>query len=247
MGNPVIRTAVIPALILAASAVIAQDRPDFSGAWTTYRGNPNAAGAAAPPVGQLQLKPDAQAAVDAYRSLIEGTNYSPGNACVGYGMPESMMSSGGYPMEIIQRPEQVLIVYELHNELRRIYLDDEAQDPATFFPERNGYSTAHWEGERLVVETTRLKSQVDTRYPHSHEARIREEYYFDTPTPDGTRVLAADLVLEDPLWLEEPFKATKRWQALDDYHVLRYECTEPVWLDEMEALYKDAGLEMVQE
>ena len=247
MGNPVIRTAVIPALILAASAVIAQDRPDFSGAWATYRGNPNAAGAAAPPAGQLQLKPDAQAAVDTYRSLIEGTNYSPGNACVGYGMPESMMSSGGYPMEIIQRPDQVLIVYELHNELRRLYLGDEARDPATFFPERNGYSTAHWEGERLVVETTRLKSQVDTRYPHSHEARIREEYYFDTPAPDGTRVLAADLVLEDPLWLEEPFKATKRWQALDDYHVLRYECTEPVWLDEMEVLYKDAGLEMVQE
>jgi hypothetical protein len=165
MGNPVIRAAVIPALFLAASAVTAQDRPDFTGAWGTYRGNPNAAGAAAPPAGQLQLKPDAQAAVDAYRSLIEGTNFSPGNACVGYGMPESMMSSGGYPMEIIQHPEQVLIVYEMHNELRRIYLDGEAQDPATFFPERNGYSTAHWEGERLVVETTRLKSQVDTRDP----------------------------------------------------------------------------------
>jgi hypothetical protein len=247
MGTTLIRNVVTTALILAAAAVTAQERPDFSGAWTTYRGNPNAAGAAARPAVQLPLKPQAQAAADAYRSLIDGTNYAPGNACVGYGMPESMMSSGGYPMEIIQRPEQLLIVYELHNELRRIYLDAEARDPATVFPERNGYSTARWEGDRLVVETTRLKTQVDTRYPHSDEAKIREEYYFDTPLPDGTQVLAADLVLEDPLWLEEPFKATKRWQALDGYHVMRYECNEPVWLDEMAILYQNAGLEMVQE
>jgi len=61
------------------------------------------------------------------------------------------------------------------------------------------------------------------------------------------KILVAEMVMEDPLWLEEPFRATKRWQALDDYHVLTYECTEPKWLDEMEMLYRDAGLEMVQE
>jgi hypothetical protein len=60
-------------------------------------------------------------------------------------------------------------------------------------------------------------------------------------------VLAADIVVEDPLWLEEPYKVTRRWQALADYHVLSYECTEPKWLDEMEQLYEQAGLEMVQE
>jgi hypothetical protein len=247
MVNPLIKNASIAALLLATSAGLAQEHPDFSGAWTTYRGNPNAAGAAARPTVQLKLTAQAQAAVDTYRGLIEGTDYSPGNACVGYGMPESMMSSGGYPMEIIQRPDQMLIVYELHNELRRIYLEDEARDPATVFPERNGYSTAHWEGTRLVVETTRLKTQVDTRYPHSSEARIREEYYLESPAPDGTRILAVDLVLEDPRWLDEPFVTTKRWQALDDYHVQRYECTEPLWLDDMERLFEGAGLDMVQE
>ena len=53
--------------------------------------------------------------------------------------------------------------------------------------------------------------------------------------------------MTDPLWLEEPFTTTKRWQALADYHVLTYECTEPLWLDEMAQLYEEAGLEMVQE
>jgi hypothetical protein len=242
-----LQQALLMLALLSATASMAQQHPDFSGAWTNYR-DPAGAAAAPPAANQPKLKPEAKAAADAYRMLITGTNYAPGNACVGYGMPESILNSGGgYPMEIIQRPEQLLIINELHNELRRIYVGDEARDPAAFFPERNGYSTAQWEGERLIVETTRLKTQVDTRYPHSNAATVREEYYFDAPLPDGTKVLAADIVVEDPLWLEEPFRITRRWQALPDYHVMTYECTEPKWLDEMEQLYEQAGLEMVQE
>lgn len=238
---------LIPGLLLLTSVSLGQEYPDFSGAWTTYRA-PAGTAAAPPPAAQQSLKPAAKEAADAYRALIDGTNYSPGNACVGYGMPESILNSGGgYPMEIIQRPEQLLILNELHNELRRVYLGKEARDPAGFFPERNGYSVGRWEGERLIVETTRLKTQVDTRYPHSNAATIREEYYFESALPDGTRVLAADIVLEDPLWLEEPYRITRRWQALADYHVMTYECAEPKWLDEMEQLYEKAGLQMVQE
>ena len=238
---------LLAACLFPQTSVFAADKPDFSGAWTTYRGNPGAAGGPSRLVGELKLTPEAQQAREDYQAVTAGTNYGAGNACVGYGMPDSMLSSGGYPMEIIQRPEQMFVIYEAHNEMRRIYIGDEAGDPADFFPERDGYSTAHWEGDRLIVETTRLKTQVDTRYPHSHEATIHEEYYFDEPLADGTRVLAADMVMTDPLWLEEPFVTTKRWQAMSDYHVLSYECTEPLWLDQMEKLYKEAGLKMVQE
>ena len=232
--------------LLAANSIYAADRPDFTGAWSTYRGE-NVAGAFTAPSGQMKLTAAAQKARQDFISVTEGTNHGAGNSCVGGGMPSSMLGSGGYPMEILQRPEQLFVIYEAHNEIRRIYIGDEAQDPETFFPERNGYSTAHWEGDRLIVETTQLKTQVDSRYPHSSEATIHEEYYFDTPLADGTAVLAADMVMTDPLWLEEPFVTTKRWQAMDDYHVLTYECTEPLWLDEMTELYEEAGLEMVQD
>lgn len=234
------------ALSLLALSALAQAEVDFNGAWTTYRGSPQA-GAFSAPTGSPKLTAAAQAAVNDYRSVTEGTDYSPGNACVGSGMPGSMLGSGGYPMEIIQRPEQLFVIYEAHNEIRRFYIGDEARDPANFFPERNGYSTAHWEGERLIVETVNLKTQVDSRYPHSDQATVREEYYLDTPLEDGTRVLAADLTLTDPLWLEEPFKITKRWQAMSDYHVATYECTEPKWLDDLTGLYEAKGLEMIQE
>lgn len=249
MFSKTIRNSCAVALLGAAAlaAVAAEAQPDFSGAWTTYRGN-GGAGAFTPPGGnQPKYKPEAQKAAADFRSVTDGTNHGAGNSCVGSGMPGSMLGSGGYPMEIIQRPEQLFVIYEAHNEIRRIFLGDEIKDPESFFPERNGYSTAHWEGDRLVVETSRLKTQVDSRYPHSNAASIREVYYFDEPLEDGTRVLAAELTMTDPLWLEEPFTTVKRWQAMDDYHVLTYECSEPKWLDEMTELYDAAGLEMVQE
>jgi len=234
------------AIGLLTAAAHAADPPDFSGAWTTFRGA-QGAGAFFAPSGDPLLTEEAQAARSDFQAVTEGTNHGSGNSCVGYGMPASVLGSGGYPMEIIQRPEQLFVIYEAHSEIRRIYLGDEIRNPAGFFPERNGYSTAHWEGDRLIIETTRLKTQVDSRYPHSNEATIREEYYLGEPQEDGTRVLLNELTMTDPLWLEEPFSTVKRWQELSDYHVLTYECSEPKWLDEMEGLYEDAGLEMVQE
>jgi hypothetical protein len=237
-------TLLLTTLLLATSNSMAQ--ADFNGAWTVYRNSP-VTGAIAAPTATLKLTPHAQAAYRDYRSIIDGTDYAPGNACVGYGMPDSMLSSGVYPMEIIQRPEQMLVIYESHSEIRRFPIGDVARNPSDLFPERNGHSTARWEGDRLIVETSRLKTQVDTRYPHSNQATIREVYYLDEPLEDGTRVLAAELTMHDPLWLEEPFVTTKRWQELKNYHVLTYECSEPKWLDEMEQLYEAAGLTMVQE
>lgn len=233
-----------------AAAAHAQDvtggKPDFTGAWTTYRAA-NVAGAFTAPAGAPQYTPEAQKAIDDFQSIIEGTNHGAGNSCVGSGMPGSMLGSGGYPMEIIQRPEQLFILYEAHNEIRRVYIGDEARNPEDFFPERNGYSIGRWEGDRLIVETTNLKTQVDTRYPHSNQAEIVETYYLGEPNEDGARVLVAEMTMTDPLWLEEPFTTTKMWSEMEDYHVLNYECSEPLWLDEMEGLYEEAGLEMVQE
>jgi hypothetical protein len=72
-------------------------------------------------------------------------------------------------------------------------------------------------------------------------------YYLDKPLADGTRVLVNELTMTDPAWLAEPFKTVKRWQEMKGYHVVSYECSEPKWLDELEGLYKKAGLPMVQQ
>src|SRR5690554_5871581 len=74
--------AALLGLTLVMTAGTIQAQPDFSGAWTTYRGN-GGPGAFSAPGGQISLTADAQKARDEFVMLTEGTNYGAGNACVG--------------------------------------------------------------------------------------------------------------------------------------------------------------------
>ena len=110
-------------------------------------------------------------------------------------------------MEIFQRPEQIMVVYEAHNEIRRIYLGDRIAPQADRVPGRNGFSSARWEGNVLVVETDNLVDQVDQRTtPHSDEAKIVERYYLDGVDDQGRRVLVADMTMTDPKFYTAPVK-----------------------------------------
>jgi hypothetical protein len=211
------------------------EQPDFTGVWQNYSAGP---GRGAARGAQLPFTPEARAKVEQYRRVIDGTNHSPGNYCVGTGMPGSMLGSGGYPMEIVQRPEQINVTYEAHGEMRRIYLGDRAIDPNEVFPERNGYSVGRWEGEALVVDTTRLVEQVDQIYAHSDQATIVERYTIATEA-DGRTVLTAVMTMTDPVFLTEPFTAEKKWQRVPNGRLQTYECNEPHWLDVLEELIRE--------
>jgi hypothetical protein len=224
------------ALVGLAPAAAQTERPDLTGVWTTYRGGGGPGGFGGPRV-QPQLTPEAQAKSDLYRKVTAGTNYTPGGYCVGGGMPSSMLGSGGYPMEIIHRPEQITVIYEAHNEIRRIYFGERAPDPESVFPERNGRSVGRWEGDTLVVETDRLVEQVDTQYPHSEQARIVERYTLSTQ--GDNKVLTAMLTMTDPVFLKEPFTVEKKWQAVPNGRLLTYECSEPDWLDLLDRLMSE--------
>jgi hypothetical protein len=211
--------------------------PDFTGVWGTYR-EPGATGPARGLRGEmpkLPLRPEAQKKVDEYRALIAPSGDTPGGWCLGTGMPGSMLGSGGYPMEIVQHKDLLLVVYEAHTEVRHIHLGSRTKEE-DLFPDRNGYSFGRWEGEKLVVETTHLKEAVDQlRYPHSDQAKIVEEYQLVT-NDDGSKVLTANMTLTDPTFYTEPIKAEKKWQLQPGVRLLPYECNEPAWEEHLEKL-----------
>jgi hypothetical protein len=222
-----------------SGATFAAERPDFTGVWGNYR----APGAPAPqrgaPQPPLPLRPDAKAKVDAYHALVDPSGDTPGGFCLGTGMPGSMLGSGGYPMEIVQHDDLILVVFEAHAEIRRIYLGERAND-ADLFPDRNGYSFGRWEGDTLIVETTHLKEAVDqARYPHSDAARIVEEYTL-VVNDDGTKVLTAKMTMTDPAFYAQPITAEKKWQYQAGVRLLPYECNEPAWEEHLERLRQPA-------
>jgi hypothetical protein len=228
---------------MCAGVAWAADPPDFTGVWTNA-GRPAIGGAR---TGELPppppLRPEAKARLDAYQKLVAKSGDSPGGVCLGTGMPGSMLGSGGYPMEIIQRADQITVIYEAHTEVRRFYFGARNAEQADRVPGRNGYSTAHWEGDTLVVETDNLVDQVDQRNTsHSDQATIVERYRLDGKDEQGRRILVAEMTMTDPVFYTAPVKMEKRWAQVPNGRLLPYECDEEVWRDRIEKLANEAGV-----
>jgi hypothetical protein len=190
----------------------------------------------------LPFTPYGKSRRDAYTKLTQGTDDSPGNACVGTGMPGSMQGAGGYPMEIMQRPEQINITYEAHNEVRRVFLGDRNAPPADRIPSRSGYSEGRWEGNTLVITTDNLVDQVDQSYPHSDQAVVVERWTMEGKDAQGRRIMLVEMTMTDPKFYTEPVKLTKRFAEVPNGRILPYECTAETWYDRVEALAKKAGV-----
>lgn len=234
------RLAASLAGVLIGTIAAAAAPPDLTGVWTTA--GPSTGGNSAPAAGPLPLTPYGEARLAAYRKLTDGTDDSPGRWCVGSGMPGSMLGSGAYPMEIIQRPEQITVVYEAHSETRRIYFGERNAAPEDRIPGRNGYSSGRWEGDVLVVETDNLVDQVDQRTPHSDQATIVERYQLDGVDNQGRRILKAEMTMTDPVFYTKPVVQTKRWAQVPNGRLLPYECPEEFWLDRIAERAKEAGV-----
>jgi hypothetical protein len=240
-GSELVKSMSVLGLALAVCGLSAAEAPDFTGVWTNAGraalGGATLAGGQAP----LPLVATAKTRVEAYNKLVAKSGDSPGGHCLGTGMPGSMLGSGGYPMEILQRPDQITIIYEAHNEIRRVYLGTRNAAQEDRVPGRNGYSSGRWEGDVLVVETDNLVDQVDQRTPHSENATIVERYRLDGTDEQGRRILVADMVMTDPAFYTEPLKMNKRWAQVPNGRLLPYECNEEIWRDHLEKLAGEAG------
>ena len=228
---------------LSAMPLYAQRPPDLTGVWTDYvdprQPNPLAGGQGGLAPG-LPFTDEGQRKSDAYRKLVAATGDTPGGYCLGPGVPSIILGGATYPMEIVQRPEQITILYELHNDVRRVYFGARNVPQADRVPFRNGYSSGRWEGDTLVVETSELVEQVDARYPHSAAAHVVERYRL-TSGAKGERVLVIDFELTDPVFYTKPVTGQKKWMAVPNGHLLPYDCAEEGWRQHLEQLERAAA------
>jgi len=227
------------ACLLGASWAALADPPDLTGVWTVSRegsGGGARENFAASFATSAELTPVAKAKIAEYRQLVEASGDSPGAHCVATGMPGALLLGGGYPMEFIQRPEQVTIIYEAHAEVRRIYLSGPKVDPADLIPSRDGYSTGHWDGDTLVVDTIGLKESVDQTVAHSEDAKIVERYSLEQDATSGQRLLKGEVTVIDPTFYAKPASFTRWWAPLSKGRMMVYECTEPAWEDHLDSL-----------
>ncbi len=129
-----------------------------------------------------------------------------------------------YGHEIQQQEDRVTLIYEKDDVVRTVWLDGHGhQRPALnqFF--YHGYSTGHYEGDTLVVETTRFSFDPmglnsDFRIPSSSQKRVTERY-----TRDG-ETLILEVTTEDTFFLEQPWTYKVRSQPSPDPLALPWGC-----------------------
>ena len=141
-------------------------------------------------------------------SRIAGSSDSDNTAkCLPPGMPAMMNMA--YGMEVMQTKDKITFFSELNDALRRVYLDGRKPTPAILDdPTYAGYSTGHWEGDTLVVETVSLRDNtyIEGFTPHSDQMTIRERIRFVEPG-----------ILEDRITVSDPKALVKPWETVKTY------------------------------
>jgi hypothetical protein len=221
-------------LCVVPAAVYAQTPPDFSGVY--YPINPFGAAAVpqAPAVGQQKgppprptrsapladgsqgRAPDAPSLTPEYmakwgvirKSRMAGSSeYDNTAKCLPPGMPAMM--SMAYGMEVMQNKDKITFFSELNDALRRVYLDGRKPTQKILDdPTYAGYSTGHWEGDTLVVDTVALheNSFIEGFSPHSDAMTVKERIRFLSPG-----------LLEDRITVTDRKALTKPWETVKTY------------------------------
>jgi hypothetical protein len=226
-------TTVAATVCGAAHRVADAQPPDFTGVWETYRGAPQGrasgfGGAQA----ALPLTEEGRRRVEQYAALAGSERLNGAAHCADYGVPTMMSLPGSYPIEFIQKPDQLTIIFEVNNETRRIYIGDRQLPPERRLPSRAGYSAGHWEGDVLVVKTTDLlDAQDQSANPYSDQATIDERFFFEDV--NGTKVLTYQATITDPVYYTEPIKIERKYQPYDGF-IIPYGCQDELWYELLE-------------
>ena len=129
-----------------------------------------------------------------------------------------------FPMEIIQLPGRIMMVFEYDHLIRQIYTDGRGHRD-DLAPGWMGDSIGHWEGDTLVVESTNFndKTWVDRRgVPHSEELKVLERIHVND---DG--LLQIDITVEDPVAFTEPWTGQRFYERVD-WTVEEFVCMDNV-------------------
>lgn len=127
------------------------------------------------------------------------------------------------PRKMIQTPDLLLILYEGNAGIRQIFLDGRPlpEDPQPWW---YGYSTGHWEGDTLVVETTGFRDGgwLDINgSPLTDQGRMIERYR----RLDYGR-LEIEVTVDDPKAYTRPWTVTVRQLIEPDEELIEFICNE---------------------
>jgi hypothetical protein len=167
--------------------------------------------------------------------LADHSNFA---ACSPGGPVYHMWEIGLFPLQILEAPDQIVILREASGMPRRIYLDGRAH-PEELEPTWMGHSIGTWSGDTLVVDTVGTNGKAraangvgsnaqisstdeDPRMPLSEELHLVERF---TLVANG-ELLEDEITIRDPKTYTEPIVLKHYFQRRPDIDMLEYFCNE---------------------
>ncbi|MDH3282130.1 MAG: hypothetical protein OEQ18_13510 [Gammaproteobacteria bacterium] len=158
------------------------------------------------------------------RPIDRATNETTGDGeakCYMPGVPRATYMP--FPFQIIQTPEQILIVYEYANATRIVHMASEPPSPA---PSWMGWSIGRFEGDTLVIEVTDQNDQTwfdRAGNFHSEELVVTERY-----TQTGPNHLRYEASIEDPAVFTRPWTISMPLyrRVEENVQLMEFKCVE---------------------
>ena len=216
-------SAVVAGLI--AVHANAADKPNLTGVWLVEKPQAELKTTAgkAPP-----FKPEA-AQIYAQRKQAKATGKKtadPATSCLPHGVPRLLNTP--QPIQILQKPKQVTVLYQANHQSRQFYIDD-PMPSADNMPDPNydGYSIAKWDGNALVVNTYSMNALTwmdDVGMPHGEKLTVVERYELADPN-----TLRVKLTLTDPETFTAPWDAQLTYKRQPNLRFKEDVCAEKLW------------------
>jgi hypothetical protein len=128
------------------------------------------------------------------------------------------------PRKIIQTPELMIILYEGNSGIRQIYIDGRTLPPRDAEPWWYGYSTAKWDGDTLVVESSGFREDgwLDINgSPLTEAGKMIERFR----RPDFGS-LEIEITVDDPKAYTKPWTVTVKQYIILDEEMIEFICAE---------------------
>ena len=129
----------------------------------------------------------------------------------------------GQPRKMIQSPQVIVVLYEANAGIRQIFTDGRPL-PKDADPWWYGYSTGHWEGDTLVVQTAGFRDLgwLDVEgSPLSDAAQITERFH----RPDFGH-LDIEVTINDPKAYTKPWTVNVHQRIMLDTELIEFVCQE---------------------
>jgi hypothetical protein len=150
--------------------------------------------------------------------------------CMPRGVPAIWLQNP-YSTMMVHKPDVLVQLYEVLNNFRVIHLDGR---PLPKYPEPlfHGNSSARWEGDTLVVESTGFDERtyiMPNGWFHSDQLRVVERY-----SRPSMNYLIVEVTVDDPKVLTKAWKSAPRRWTLGNGEIYEFYCTNNRELEELE-------------